>query len=54
MSPEIAARVIALFRQTRPASPVEDRNLTPHEVRVLKLLVDGHNYKTAAVFDQHI
>jgi len=48
MSPEIAARVIALFRQTRPAL-IEDHDLTPHEVRVLKLLVDGHNYKTAAV-----
>jgi DNA-binding NarL/FixJ family response regulator len=48
MSPEIAARVIALFRQTRPAPP-EDHDLTPHEVRVLKMLVDGHNYKTAAV-----
>jgi DNA-binding NarL/FixJ family response regulator len=48
MSPEIAARVIALFRQTRPAA-AEDHDLTPHEVRVLKLLVDGHNYKTAAV-----
>jgi DNA-binding NarL/FixJ family response regulator len=48
MSPEIAARVIALFRQTRPA-PFEDYDLTPHEIRVLKMLVDGHNYKTAAV-----
>jgi DNA-binding NarL/FixJ family response regulator len=48
MSPEVASRVIALFRQTRPALP-EDHGLTPHEVRVLKLLVDGHNYKTAAV-----
>ncbi len=48
MSPEIAARVIALFRQTRPAPP-EDHDLTPHELRVLKLLVDGHNYRTAAV-----
>jgi DNA-binding NarL/FixJ family response regulator len=48
MSPEVAARVIALFRQTRPALP-EDHDLTPHEVRVLKLLADGHNYKTAAV-----
>jgi DNA-binding NarL/FixJ family response regulator len=48
MSPEIAARVIALFRQTRPLA-LEDHDLTPHEVRVLKLLVDGHNYKTAAV-----
>jgi DNA-binding NarL/FixJ family response regulator len=48
MSPEIAARVIALFRQAPPALP-EDHGLTPHEVRVLKMLVDGHNYKTAAV-----
>ncbi|SPF41841.1 Response regulator [Candidatus Sulfopaludibacter sp. SbA4] len=47
MSPEIAARVIALFRQARPAPP-EGHDLTPHEIRVLKLLVDGHNYKTAA------
>jgi len=48
VSPEIAARVIALFRRTGPA-PHEDHDLTPHEVRVLKMLVDGHNYKTAAV-----
>ncbi len=47
MSPEIAARVIALYRQTRPVA-VEGHDLTPHEVRVLKLLVDGHSYKTAA------
>jgi DNA-binding NarL/FixJ family response regulator len=49
MSPEVAARVVALFRQNRPAPSVEDHDLTPHEVRVLKLLVDGHNYRTAAV-----
>jgi DNA-binding NarL/FixJ family response regulator len=48
MSPEIAARVIALFRHAYPASP-DGHDLTPHEVRVLKMLVDGHNYKTAAV-----
>jgi DNA-binding NarL/FixJ family response regulator len=48
VSPEIAARVIALFRENRLA-PAGDHDLTPHEVRVLKLLVDGHNYKTAAV-----
>ncbi|MDQ6760637.1 MAG: response regulator transcription factor [Acidobacteriota bacterium] len=48
MSPEIAARMIALFRRIRPA-PLPDNNLTPHELRVLKLLVDGHNYKTAAI-----
>ena len=48
MSPEIAARVMALFRQSPPVRS-EDHDLTPHEVRVLKMLVDGHNYKTAAV-----
>lgn len=48
MSPEIARRVIQLFRGVRsPARP--DHDLTPHEVRILKLLVEGHNYKTAAV-----
>ena len=48
ISPEIAARVMDLFRQTRPAA-LADHDLTPHEIRVLKLLVDGNNYKTAAV-----
>ena len=48
MSPEVASRVMALFRRVRPA-PAPDNDLTPHEQRLLKLLVDGHNYKTAAV-----
>ncbi|MBL8189799.1 MAG: response regulator transcription factor, partial [Acidobacteria bacterium] len=26
-----------------------DYHLSPHELRVLKLLVEGHNYKTAAL-----
>jgi DNA-binding NarL/FixJ family response regulator len=47
MSPEVARRVIKLFRQIRPPERA-DYNLTPHEVRILKLLVEGHNYKTAA------
>ena len=47
MSPEIARRVIKLFREIRPPDRA-DYNLTPHEVRILKLLVEGHNYKTAA------
>jgi DNA-binding NarL/FixJ family response regulator len=47
MSPEIARRVIELFRRVRPREKV-DHDLTPHETRVLKLLVEGHNYKTAA------
>jgi DNA-binding NarL/FixJ family response regulator len=47
MSPEVARRVIKLFRDIRPPQRA-DYNLTPHEVRILKLLVEGHNYKTAA------
>ena len=47
MSPEVARRVISLFRAVRPPSHA-DYDLTPHETRLLKLLVDGHNYKSAA------
>jgi len=47
MSPEIARRVVTLFRDIRPPETA-DYQLTPHETRLLKLLVDGHNYKTAA------
>jgi DNA-binding NarL/FixJ family response regulator len=39
--------VISLFRTIRPPEHA-DYDLTPHEVRLLKLLVDGHNYKSAA------
>jgi DNA-binding NarL/FixJ family response regulator len=48
MSPEVARRVIALFREIRPPDRAE-YHLTPHETRLLKLFVEGHNYKTAAV-----
>ena len=47
MSPEVARRVVALFRDIRPPERA-DYQLTPHETRLLKLLVEGHNYKTAA------
>jgi DNA-binding NarL/FixJ family response regulator len=47
MSPEVARRVISLFRDIRPPERA-DYDLTPHETRLLKLLVEGHNYKTAA------
>ncbi len=47
MSPEVARRVIKLFRQISPPEKA-DYELTPHELRLLKLLVEGHNYKTAA------
>jgi DNA-binding NarL/FixJ family response regulator len=48
MTPEIARRVITLFREYSPSERAE-YNLTPHETRLLKLFVQGHNYKTASV-----
>ena len=47
MSPEVARRVINIFRDIRPPEKA-DYNLTPHESRLLKMLVEGHNYTTAA------
>jgi DNA-binding NarL/FixJ family response regulator len=47
MSPEVARRVIALFRDFRPPDHTKC-GLTPHELRLLRLFVEGHNYKTAA------
>jgi DNA-binding NarL/FixJ family response regulator len=52
MSPEVASKVIRLFREFRPPEAV-DYDLTPHELRLLKLLVDGHNYNTAAKEMKH-
>jgi len=47
MSPEVASRVVKLFRRFRP--PVRaDYDLSPHETRLLKLMVEGHHYKSAA------
>ena len=47
MSPEIARKVITLFRDIRPPERV-DYDLTPHETRLLKLLVEGHTKRSAA------
>ena len=47
MSPEVARRGLSLFRNVRPPER-GDYQLTPHELRLLKLLVEGHSYKTAA------
>jgi DNA-binding NarL/FixJ family response regulator len=47
MSPEVAERVVALFKEFRPPEKADYR-LTPHELRLLKLLGEGHSYKTAA------
>ena len=43
----MAKRVISLFHEIRPPEHA-DYHLTPHETRLLKLLSEGHTYKTAA------
>lgn len=47
MSPEVARRVLEVFREFRPP-PRASYRLTPQETELLKLLVDGHHKKTAA------
>ena len=47
MSPEIARKVITLFRQSVPAAH-SDYQLTPQETRLLKLLSDGYSYQSSA------
>ena len=47
MSPEIARKVVTLFRKTGPPEKL-DEHLTPQEVRLLKLLVEGYSYRGAA------
>lgn len=47
MSPEIARKVVTMFSKTAPPkSP--DHRLSPRELDILKLLAEGHSYKTAA------
>jgi DNA-binding NarL/FixJ family response regulator len=46
MSPEVARRVIELFSAFRPPAQAE-YHLSPQENRLLKLLAEGHHYKTA-------
>ena len=47
ISPEIARKVVRLFQKTGP--PVKlDEQLTPQELRLLKLLVEGYSYQGAA------
>jgi DNA-binding NarL/FixJ family response regulator len=48
LSPEVARRVMKLFHEIRPPSHA-DYQLTPHELRILTLLAEGHNYATAAL-----
>lgn len=47
MSLEVARKVITLFRKFQPPETA-GHNLSPHELRLLRLLSEGHNYKTAA------
>jgi DNA-binding NarL/FixJ family response regulator len=47
MSPEVAYRVIDLFRKTQAPEPGA-ASLTVQESRLLKLLTEGHQNKTAA------
>lgn len=47
MSPEVARRVVKLFREFRPSERAAYR-LTPQETELLRLMVEGHYYKTAA------
>jgi DNA-binding NarL/FixJ family response regulator len=47
MSPSIAARVVKLFREFRPPESA-NYHLTPQEITLLKLLIEGHHKKTAA------
>jgi len=47
MSPEVARRVVRLFREFRPPETADYR-LTPQETELLKMLIEGHHKKTAA------
>lgn len=47
MSPEIARKVVTLFRKTPRTEPVET-HLTPRELQLLALLAEGQGYLEAA------
>lgn len=47
MSPEIARKVLAMFHRVAPPR-AEEHRLSAREIDVLKLLVEGASYKTAA------
>ena len=48
MSPEVARKVVTMFQKTAPPAAPEHQ-LSERELDVLRLLADGHSYKTAAV-----
>ena len=47
MSPDVARQVVKLFRTFSPPETADYR-LTEQEKQILKMLVEGHHYKTAA------
>ena len=47
LSPEVAQRVIRAFAENRQSAQ-RAHDLTPHEIRILKMLADGHDYPSAA------
>lgn len=47
LSPEIAHKVVRLFRELRPPAKV-GADLTRLEIRLLSLLAEGHSYQAAA------
>ena len=47
LSPDACQQVMRLFHDC-PRRELPDYGLTPHQTRLLKLLVEGHSYKTAA------
>ncbi len=47
MSPEIARKVVRLFQKSGPPERIQE-NLTPHELRLLRLLSEGHSYQGIA------
>jgi DNA-binding NarL/FixJ family response regulator len=47
MSPEIARKVIRLFREVRPLAR-DEVHLTEQETRLLALFAEGHSYQAAA------
>ena len=47
MSPEVARKVVAMFQRVAPPK-AEDHRLSSRELELLKLLAEGHSYKTAA------
>ena len=47
LSPEVAGHIVRRFRKTRSAARLEPL-LTAQEVRLLRLLADGHSYQSAS------